>query len=269
MQLLLSGAFLLAGVVAPLPAEAGVTIRAGTASGARSQVHFYIEDQLGRKSGQNANGQYLSEIPGTVGKYISPSVGDASTVDPNLDYAELAANLPQGQYKLVVIPLATTSYFLHFYIENDNLNYLEVDNKDYAIAGATISYDFAYEPAASTPTAFVKLVSFPSLRQSLQAASTLGQIGDSAFISRLNKMLLKAEEQASKDQKKQAADRLDQFIRRLESAFKKEPDPNADDDPADKKSADAVKRFILPQARDTLQADARTLITSLGETPKK
>lgn len=251
-------------------AEARLFISAGTIRSTTTYVHFYLEDSSGQRTGRLPNGIEVAEIPGTAGYYGVTADGNLITNEPGPAVLEFhTSNFPTGQFKLVLVPVATTSYWLQMSIVNLNGARTRQRFSGYALNGATTTITFEHNPTGTAPAPIVKVVSLSTLQQSLQVAAQLQEIGDAAFVSRLDKMLVKAEGQIGKGQKKQAADTLDQFTHRLESAFKKEPDPNADDDPSDKKSASNMKRFIAKQARDALQADSRTLITSLGETPKK
>lgn len=249
--------------------DGGVYIMSGNGS-TRTAVHFIIENNAGQRTGQLLSGLKVAEIPGSKYFYGTESIDNHTTGAPDEQAVSIqTTKLTPGHYKIKLLPLATTAYWLDVTMTQDNGSHLNYHTESFATAHTTITFDFDFQPAASAPMPITKTVTIASLRQSVQAALEIGQLGDAAFVSRLGKMLIKVETFTAKGQNKQAADRLDQFIHRLESAFKKEPDPNAGDDPADIKSADTVKRFILAKARDTLQADARTLITSLGETPKK
>jgi len=258
-------------VLAALPASGaadGIYITAGTLPGSGTSINFHIENSSGQKTGQLPDGSYVSQIPGTEGRYNSPTLSDQTDEDQQRTEFN-CSRFPAGQFRLVLIPQGTAPYYVMFDKGNANGSEIEQTFHGFGMAGTAIILNFEHQPTASSPTATVKEVTFASLRQSVQLALGGQHIGDAGFVSRLDKMIVKAADQTGKGQKRQAADRLDQFIHRIDSAFKKEPDPNADDDPSDKKSADNFKRFILEQARDSLRSDARTLIISLGETPKR
>lgn len=246
----------------------GIYITAGTSLGSGTSMNFYIENSSGQRTGQLADGSYVSQIPGTRGRYSSPTLSNET--EPDQQRTEFhCARFPAGTYKLVLIPQGTAPYYVMFNKRNSNNVEISQTLEGFGENGTPITLNFEHQPAASSPTATVKEVTFASLRKGVQLTHTAQGLGDDSFASRLDKMIIKAADQAGKGQKKQAADRLDQFIHRLDSAFKKEPDPNADDDPSDKKSADSMKRFIMEPALDSLRDDARTLIVSLGETPKR
>jgi len=246
----------------------GIYITAGTTVGSGTSMNFYIENSSGQRTGQLADGSYVSQIPGTRGRYGSPSLRNES--EPDQQRTEFhCARFPAGTYKLVLIPQGTAPYYVMFDKRNSNNVEISQTIEGFGENGIPITLNFEHQPTASSPTATVKEVTFASLRKSVQLVYTAQGLGDATFVSRLDKMIVRAADQAGKGQKKQAADRLDQFIHRLDSAFKKEPDPNADDDPGDKKSADSMKRFIMEPALNSLRDDARALIISLGETPKR
>lgn len=258
-------------ILAALPAIGaadGIYITAGTLPGSGTSLNFYIENSSGQKTGQLPDGSYVSQIPGTDGRYNSPTLINQSDEDQQRTEFN-CSRFPGGQYKLVLIPQGTAPYYVMFDKSNANGSEVEQTFRGFGATGTPITLNFEHQPAASSPTATVKEVTFASLRQSVQLALGGQHIGDASFVSRLDKMIVKAADQTGKGQKKQAADRLDQFIHRLDSAFKKESDPYADDDPGDKQNASQMKRFILEQARDSLRDDARTLIIFLGETPKR
>lgn len=251
-------------------AQGGIYITAGTGRSTHSYVNFFVEDESGRRTGRLPGGTEVAEIPGTRGHYGTDSMDDLISNQAGPESVEFhISSFPAGHFNLVVVPLATTSYWLNFSIVNDNDSRIHKVFDGYAVAGTTIAFGFEHQPAASAPTPIVKFVTFASLRQSVQVALQVGQLGDEAFVSRLDKMLAKAHSEANSGKNKQAADRLDQFIHRLDSAFKKEPDPNGEDDADDKKNASTVKRFVIKTAHDSLIEDARTLIAGLGEQPKK
>lgn len=256
--------------LAPSFSEAGVFITAGTDRSSHSYVQFYVQDSAGRRTGQPATGPQVAEIPGTKGHYGMDAVGNLLTGVSGPETVEFhTSSFPEGQFQLIVVPRADTAYWLRFDIENDNDAVVENSFSGYAVAGATVGFVFEHHPTASSPTAVSKIVIPGGLRQSIQVALQVGQLGDAAFVARLDKLLAKVETEIEKGHKKQAADRLDQFIHRLDSAFKKEPDPDDGDDPQDKKNAAEMKRFVTQAARDSLNADARTLIIGLGEQPKR
>lgn len=237
----------------------------------RAHVHFIVENEQGQRTGQLLDGRQVAEIPGTLGNYGTESQHDDASGEPGYERVTFeSSGLSPGKYKVQVLPTATTAYWLILTVRNDNLSHLDLRTWGYAIAGTTVTYEVDFQPTTSSPTPVAKIVSFDSLRRSIQVALQVGQIGDAAFVSRLDKMLLKAQSFAeTTSAKKQAADRLDQFIHRLDSAFKKEPDPDDGDDPQDKKESSIINRFATMRARDSLSEDARILIRGIGETPKR
>lgn len=259
------------GLVIPArAAPGGIDIIAGVLHSTYSPVHFFVQDGAGRRTGQLLDGTSVDEIPGTLGNYGRESVGNdeaGASGDETVRFE--SSRVPSGDYTLHLLPTASTSYFLHLTIMQANGAFSSSDFSGFAISGTTVVFVFNYDPTAPSPTPVSKTVSFLSLRHGIQVALQLGQLGDAALASRLEKMLVRAETSTAKGQNEQAANHLGQFIRRLESAFKKEPDPNTDDDPNDKKATYPMSRFIILQAKNSLQADARILIVSLGETPKK
>lgn len=247
-----------------------ISIIAGTQMSTRTYVHFYIENEAGQRTGQLPNGHRVSEIPGTKNSYGTEALSNDVTGAPGFESVQFGlTDFPSGLFKLVLVPQATTSYFLRLDITNDNYSSSDNDYEGYAVAGSTIVYNFEFQPTNSSPTPVAKVVTLPSLRQSVQVALQIGQLGDAAFVSRLDNTLAKTQSDIVSGKNKQAADRLDQFIHRLGSAFKKEPDIGDGDDADDKKNASTMKRFVTKTAHDSLSEDARTLIVGLVERPKK
>jgi len=257
-------------LIAPTRVFARIYITAGTDVSTRSYVQFYVEDDLGRRTGQPPTGPEVAEIPGTAGHYGTESIFKEGTGESGPESVEFhISSFPAGHFKLVLLPQITTSYWLLVSIVNDNNASLHQKFFGYGTVASPLIFEFEHHPANASPTPIAKDVSIGGLRQSVIAALQVGQLGDSAFTARLDKMLAKAQSEADSGKNKQAADRLDQFVHRLESAFKKEPDPNDGDDPDDKKNASTMKRFVVKTALDSLSADARILIGGLGEQPKK
>ncbi|MBI2788694.1 MAG: hypothetical protein HYX59_08435 [Elusimicrobia bacterium] len=250
--------------------DGGVFIIAGTGVSTRAYVQFYLENDIGQRTGQLPDGQRVAEIPGTADCYGVSSTANDATGERGSENVEFQLSpFPAGHYKLVLLPLATTAYFLNMTTRNDNMRRARSNFEGYAVAGATVAYSFDFAPTSSSPTVVTKSVTLVGLRQSVQAAFQIGQLGDGGFVSRLDKILAKAQSDIDSGKNKQAADRFDEFIHRLDSAFKKEPDPDGNDDASDKKNASSMKRFVSKTALASLSADARTLIIGLGEQPKK
>lgn len=249
--------------------DGGIFIVTGNIS-TRAYVHFIIENDVGQRTGQLLDGTRVSEIPGTSGVYGTEIQDDHRPGVRGIETVHFeTSGFPAGHYKLKLLPTATSSYWMRFSIRNDNFSDLELKSRGFALVGATITYVFDFAPTASSPTPAAKILVPGGLRQSVQVALQIGQLGDATFVARLDKLLAKAQGEIDKGQKKQGADRFDEFIHRLDSAFKKEPDPDDGDGPEDRKNAAEMKRFVTKTALESLSADARTLIIDLGEKPKR
>jgi len=262
-----------------------ISIIAGTQLSTRTYVHFYIENEIGQRTGQLPNGHRVSEIPGTRNSYGTEALSNDVTGAPGFESVQFGlTDLPSGQFKLVLVPLATTSYFLRLDITNDNYSSSDNDYEGYAVAGTTIVYNFEFQPTASIPPPVTKTVTLTGLRQSIQAAFKIGQIGDAKFVAKLDKILADAEKALAKkggkdkdrENKKEAVAKLRKFIKELEKAFKgeKDEDRDEDDDKDDKKHAEKehnkpAKRFVSETAFKSLKGDAEALIASLDGKPGK
>ncbi|MEK7390450.1 MAG: hypothetical protein AAB036_12230 [Elusimicrobiota bacterium] len=243
---------------------AGIYITAGTDVSTRSYVQFYIQDEFGRQTGQPPTGPEVAEIPETGGYYGTDSIFREDTGESGPESVILQTDsFPAGRFKLVLLPEITTSYWLRVSIVNDNGTKNRQKYFGYATIASPITFEFNHYPSSAAPTPITKIVSIEGLRQSVVAALKLGQLSDPTFASRLDKMLAKAQAEAASGKTKQAANRLEQFVRRLDSAFRKTADPDDGDDEGDKKSAGSMKRFVTKTALDSLSADAKTLIDGL------
>lgn len=243
-----------------------IYISAGTGVSTSTYVHFYLEDSLGRKTGRLPSGERVGNIPGTapdgdVG-YAFDSVSDKDTGLPGPESVTFAADLADGHYKLVLIPLATTAYFLHVGLEYKNLSIAAAPQLNFAglvTAGQPTAFEFDYAYEASTPAAVVKNVDFSTLRRDLRSFAGLGQVGDAKLVAQLDKILEQGEKAlATNDasaprQGDSAAEKLRQFMDKLEKAAAGKPD----------ESAGKVKRVVTAQALAALGGDAKALIAKL------
>lgn len=268
-----------------LNAKAGVFVTAATGVSTHSYVQFYFEDEAGRRTGRLPDGTEVADIPGTRGYYGVDSVDDLIANQAGPEAVEFhTSSFPVGRFKLVLVSLATTSYWLKFDIVNDNNISIQNDFSGYALAGTTIAFNFEHQPAASAPSAVTKFVTLAALRQSVQAVRQANQLGDAKFVAKLDKILAEAEKALFKkggkdndrENKKEAVVKLLKFIKELEKAFKGEKDEDRDEDDdkdhekhADKKDDKPAKRFVSEEAFKSLKSDAEILIASLGGKPGK
>lgn len=241
--------------------DGGVFIIAGTGVSTRAYVQFYLENEIGQRTGQLPDGQRVAEIPGTEDCYGTSSTANDVTGERGSENVEFQLSpFPAGRYKLVLLPLATTSYFLNMTIRNDNMRRARRNFEGYAVAGAAVAYSFDFAPTASNPTPVTKTVTFLGLRQSIQVAFQIGQLGDAKFVAKLDKTLAKGEAAASRGRKKEAVEKLREFVKELEKAAANGKDRHGKHEHGHEKED---KRFVSSQALSSLRADAVALIAQL------
>lgn len=231
-----------------------------------THVHTLLVDPFGRRTGCTVD-DCFREIPG--GNSGVESVDNDRTGEQGIesDHVFLRPVIP-GTYTVVLFALATTRYSL-FSGARDSAGKdaapSPVDLEGFLTAGTTRQYVLFYDPAPGAPKSIIKTVSFQTLRQDLQTAFQLGQIGDAKFVAKLDKTLAKGEKALAKkkENRKEAVEKLRKFVRRLEKAAKKEPDEDDEDDEEDRKEGKKMKRFVTPEALGALAGDARILIAQL------
>ena len=249
-------------------------------------VHFIVTDPLGRRMGNDctrAKEDPLREIPGSG--YGVDSTGDDESGSPGPEGIQSGINpMTAGTYTITLCGLATAKFNLE--VEGKDISGKLQPNRrildGFIAAGTTAQYVLSYDPAPGTGIAqFVKQVSFATLRQDLRTAVGLGLIGEAKFVANLDKILAEGEKALAKkggkgrENKKEAVEKLREFIRKLEKAFKGEKDDDRDEDDKDhdKKHAEKhekpAKRFISEPAFKSLASDAGTLIVTLGGKPGK
>ncbi len=247
-------------------------------------VHFFVTDPLERQTGRLVTGTLVEQIPDSsygiegVDPEESGFGGETSTFHMRPTAA--------GTYTVTVLGEATTSYLLTLLAENQAGQHVDaatLDIRGFIVAGSTRQYQLQFDPTSNASIRATKTVSFPSLRQDLQTAFQLGQIGDAKFVAKLNKILAKGEKALTKkggkdrENKKEAVEKLRQFIQKLEKAFKGEKDDTHDEDDdkdhdnehGEKDREKSAKRFVSELAFKSLKGDAETLIVTLGGKPGK
>jgi hypothetical protein len=293
--------------------ESDISFSAGTfdSAGAFSDqtgVHFIVTDPMGRRMGNDgtlANEAPLREIPGSG--YGVDSMGDEEigTGGPESVNAGIRPVMV-GTYTITLYGLATIKFYLDVgtmdTLGNYHPNRLPII-KGFITAGTTAQYVIVFDPAPGKGVLqLVKRVTFESLRQDIQTAFQLGQLGDDKFVNSLIRMVNLAEKLADmcdkrKIRKKDKVCRpaiavLKMFIKRLEAANRrcdgKKPqlcDEDKDWDDFDKehrkdhdfdgffrewdrdewhKHKKQCKRFVGDEALKIITEDVQWLIKSMG-----
>ena len=92
---------LLAPAASAAPGDGGLFIIAGTGVSTRTYVHFYLEDEQGRRAGQLPDGRRVAEIPGTEDHYGAIPSGNERTGERDSEAAEFQVSpFPAGHVRL-------------------------------------------------------------------------------------------------------------------------------------------------------------------------
>ncbi|MGC8729309.1 MAG: hypothetical protein ACP5SD_08605 [Elusimicrobiales bacterium] len=198
------------------------TIHAGSGDDF-TKVHFIVSDSSGRKTGFKSfyygEGGYRDvnafvEIPHS--NYFVESIG---SLDPSV-----VSNEPESAVFGMESPIVKDTYTIQF-IGFDNVKYsAEMYLKDingkpgesiiyeaYITSGTTQQYSIYLDPTpGAPPPVLTKLVTFQTLRDDIDVAYKLNQIGDDKFIRSLVKMV-------------DIAEKLSQRCEKREYKFKKDP----------------------------------------------
>ncbi len=278
-----------------------------------SLVYPLLIDSQGRRTGYNpvdTSAPPFAEIPGSSagGERIDSDVSEelgtdiviiAVSATPTGRYA--IQPVPAGNYSLIIF--STVSYGVAYSFGadiTDSSGHDEssgnITTQGFLSPGMTATYTINYNPAPGSAVTVIKTVTFAILRQELQAAFQLGQIGDAKFVKHLDKILAEGEKalapkpeekrEAGKAQehkqgrekpnKKKAIEKLKEFIHQLEEAARTEPQKKHGDGQFkkddrgdhDRDHEHKPERFVTVIALKSLTDDARTLITQLGGKPE-
>ncbi len=270
-----------------------------------SFVGITLIDSQGRRTGSNPtlSGAGIAEMPGFgPGSEAIGSDTSSGTTPDELGAQSIIIGggpVPTGVYTLVVF--STVSYAVPYGLDlsfRASTGY-EQPNSGIEInsilpVGTTATYTINYNPAPGSAVTVVKTVTFAVLRQELQAAFDLHQIGDHKFVEHLDKILAQGEKalapkpeekrEAGKAQehkqgrekpnKKKAIEKLKEFIHQLHEAAQAKPEKEREAKQAQKhKRGDheregEPKRFVTAVALKSLTDDAKTLIRDLEGEPK-
>lgn len=254
----------------------------------KTGVQLLITDPLGRQTGfRSINGQNIQDIPKS--NYFIESIDNDVTIERGNEVVIFGQDMPSiGTYTITVLGLASSKYNLSLKAADlmghpIALGYDTFQN--YISTGASQQYNLQYDPTPGAPAPVItKTVTFDVLRQELQTAFQLKQTGDDKFVAKLDKILKQGQlainhkKDNERENKKEAVEKLREFIARLEKAARQETDE--DDDRGDRsKSAKSekyedkrrheTKRFVTAEALKILKSDAEILIKVLGGNPEK
>jgi len=290
-------AFLISFYVSAFAAK--MEFRISTNESPELKLNPYITDPRGVKAGYLEDGS--STVTDLGGGYGEDRIDDDVTPG-SLGTASMEINvwpLRVGTYTVTFYGLNDTNYRMAAYHElGGKAPSRKTEYTGFISSGAMQTYSMVVADP-NQPPILVKSVTFQTLRQDIQTAFQLNQLGDDKFVNSLIKMVNLAEKLAGKcdkhkkDKKCQPAVAvLKLFIKRLELANRKcdSKDPKACDEDKDwedfgkehRKDRDyddffrdwdrddwhkhkkQCKRFITDEALKIIKEDANWLIKSLG-----
>ncbi|MCG2726403.1 MAG: hypothetical protein L6420_09180 [Elusimicrobia bacterium] len=238
-------------LIFPLTSFAQDDVKFNIFAGTNSEdikIHFVLTDSLGRRTGylpepgndpsplRVAN---LQEIPNTF--YDTERLWDEEAGDVGSDESIQFYSHPviAGTYTITVFAFADTTYYMSFeeYLSIDNK--ISIEFKGFMSSGTTLQYATFIDPTKPIPfkPIITKTVTFQLLRDDVNVAYKLNQIGDDKFVDSLIRMINLAERlveicdnpkghDKSKGHKKDKVCKpaiavLNMFIKRLEIANRK------------------------------------------------
>lgn len=232
---------------------------------------FAVIDPLGRKSGRTLDGQLFREIPEAGMSRESIDDDEDGTPGPeSLIFDSFEA--VNGAHKFIVTPTTAASFYLNISAVDTSGNDIpgEVELTVFMETGTPREFTATLNFSPGSTMTVVRGVTFSVLRASVRSAFALDQIGDAKFAAKLDKPLAEGENALSKGKKNEAIEKLREFIKKLEKAFRGEKDNARDkDDDKGKDREKSPKRFVSETAFRSLKGDAEVLIGTLGGKPGK
>ena len=243
------------------------------------RVNAHVTDPRGVKAGHLEDGTPTTTNLG--GGYGEDRIDD--DVDGSAGHASMEINvfggIYAGTYTVTLRGLADTDYWLNIDYDPNPGRPIVSEQTGFIGSGATRTY-FMVVADPNQPPVFHKDVTFTSLRQDLAIASRTRQappgdeskfqIGDAKFVAKLDKILAEGERALSKKGgkehdggKKEAVEKLHEFIKKLEIAAKGERDDDDEQEKPGHRHGKDEKRFVSAQALASLRGDALTLIAQL------
>ncbi len=231
-------------------------------------VQLLLSDPYGRQTSLQA-----TQIPNS--NYTLDSADDDETGTPATEVADVGVGpVSAGRYDLAAIGIATSAYEIEIRAAHADASTSNLLVQGFLQAGTTAAYTIDYDPTPGANFVVTKTLYFPILRQELQAAYQLGDIGGKKFVDELDDVLAQGEKALARmnrdhdkhndagdnDGKREAVAKLREFAKRIESAAKVKPGDHGHDRGRD----DDERRFATATAAQSLTADADALIVQLG-----
>ncbi|HPO95680.1 MAG TPA: hypothetical protein PLD81_06675 [Elusimicrobiales bacterium] len=172
----------------------------GEGSTYTTKVNLIIEDQFGNRSGCD-NITCYKNIPNS--SFGRDSISDINSNEPNIETLTVyIRNIKKGYYYLKVF--TTENDIIYLNIDVDDLNGNKVSNIDIKTLISTESfhlYSIYLDPTpGAPPPVLTKVVTFQALKEDIEVAYKLNQIGDEKFKDSLIRMLNIAEKYYNKCQ---------------------------------------------------------------------
>lgn len=255
------------------------------------KLNPYVSDPRGIKAGYLEDG---SPTTTKLGEGFGIDRID-DDVDGSLGNAVMVIHVNPvriGTYTVIFYGLSDTNYTLDTkYQLRTGVRPLKTEYAGFISSGAVRTYSMVVSDS-NQPPVLLKDATFGTLRQDLAVAARTHQlppgdtgklqIGDAEFVAKLDKILAEGEKALSKtsgndkdrENKKEAVEKLREFVKKLEKAFKGEKDDEHDDEDDDKDHKNKEhekpkKRFVNELAFKSLRGDTETLIAALGGKPGK
>ena len=240
-------------------------------------AQLLLTDSAGRQTGQQGfQGPEIDNIPNS--NYIVDATEDIDTGTSGVQRAEAGIGpVTAGQYSLTVLGMATTPFQLTVRAAHTDGSSSLTTFQGFIVQNSTREYVTNFDPASGGQLTVIKTVSFSTLREDLQTAFQLGQIGGRKFVDALDDLLAQGQKalkhQDDRDHhhdgdddhsKREAVEKLREFIAQVDRAAK----PKDDHDRKDDRDRDE-KRFATSTAAQSLTTDAKTLLQQLEGSPEK
>jgi len=221
-------------------------------------IRSYVTDPEGVKAGYLEDGTRTATKLG-IG-FGGERVDDDEDGSPGTETMFNYINpVKLGTYTMTMFGVADSPYELvveHEFGATDKPKQLL--SRGVLAAGQTRTYEVEVADLEHPPLV-AKTVSFQTLRQDLQTAAKMSQVGGDKFVAKLDKILAQGEKSSSANDASEArkgdsaVERLRQFVDKLEKAAAGKPD----------ESMGKVKRVVTADALAALGGDAKTLIAKL------
>jgi len=189
--------------ISVFPSSISITLGSYEPEGAFSianNVYLVLVDPLSREIGYNPfTKEWKEDIPEAgIGSDSVPDLESGSPEPAEFGVDIISNNIPVGEYKIKIYGLKDVKYFLEgpfpYYV-------------GYISSETTSVVSFNYDPTpGAPPPVLTKVVTFKTLKEDIEVAYKLNQIGDDKFIRSLIKMVDIAEKLSQRCEKTEYKD---------------------------------------------------------------